>query len=332
MRLITVCVLLFGGVLPASAADAPLATVGGRSITRSEVEARVKPKLLEIENQRYEVMREGLDEIIAEEVFVQEAKARGVTVEVLEEQEVVKKVQAPTEEEIKQIYEENKEALDNAPFETAKPYINDILTQQNEARRKNEFVDQLRVKYKAQVALRPPVVAVTTGGRPSRGGGANAPVTIISFSDYECPFCKRAEGTVEQVLTTYGEKVRFVHRDFPLSFHEHAQQAAEAARCAEAQGKFWEYHRKLFASQDLTAAALKKMAGEVGLDQKKFDECLDKQQFKDAVAKDTADGTNVGVTGTPAFFINGRMLSGAQPFEKFKAIIDEELAAAKPKS
>jgi protein-disulfide isomerase len=332
MRLITVCVLLFGGVLPASAADAPLATVGGRSITRSEVEARVKPKLLEIENQRYEVMREGLDEIIAEEVFVQEAKARGVTVEVLEEQEVVKKVQAPTEEEIKQIYEENKEALDNAPFETAKPYINDILTQQNEARRKNELVDQLRVKYKAQVALRPPVVEVGTGGRPSRGGGANAPVTIISFSDYECPFCKRAEGTVDQVLTTYGDKVRFVHRDFPLSFHEHAQQAAEAARCAEAQGKFWEYHRKLFASQDLTAAALKKMAGEVGLDQKKFDECLDKQQFKDAVAKDTADGTNVGVTGTPAFFINGRMLSGAQPFEKFKAIIDEELAAAKPKS
>jgi protein-disulfide isomerase len=330
--LITIAVLF---ALPAvSAAEAPVATVGNRSITRGEVEGRVKSKLIEVDNQRFEILRDGLDEIIAEEVLKDEANARGVTVEVLEEQEVIKKTPQPTDEQVKQVYDENKDALDNAPFDTAKPYIVELLKQQGAAERKNEFVNELRVKYKVQVALKAPVIEVGTGGRPSRGGGANAPVTIISFSDYECPFCKRAEGTVEKVLTTYGDKVRFVHRDFPLSFHQHAQQAAEAARCAEAQGKFWEYHRKLFASDDLSTVKLKTLAGESGLDQKKFDECLDKQQFKDAVAKDMADGNSVGVNGTPAFFINGRMLSGAQPFEKFKEIIDEELAAQpqKPKS
>jgi protein-disulfide isomerase len=311
-------------------AEPPLATVGGRSITRAEVEARVKPKLVEVENQRYEILRDGIDEIIAEEVIAQEAKARGVTVEALEETEVTKKVPAPRDEDVKQVYEENKEALDNAPFDTAKPYIIELLKQQGTAERKNEFVNQLRVKYKAEVALKPPVVDVGTGGRPSRGGGANAPVTIIAFSDYECPFCKRAEATVEQVMKTYGDKVRLVHRDFPLTIHKHAQQAAEAARCAEAQGKFWEYHGKLFASDDLSTDKLKAMAKDVGLDPKKFDECLDKQQFKDAVAKDVADGNAAGVNGTPAFFINGRVLSGAQPFEKFKEIIDEEIAAAPP--
>jgi len=318
--------------LPAlSLAEAPLATVGGRSITLNEVEVRMKPRLVEIDNQRYEILRDGLDEIIADEVLKQEAKSRGITVEVLEDREIVKKTTAPTEEEIKQVYEENKEALNNAPYETAKPYIIDVLKQQNATVRKGELVDQLRKKYKAQIALRPPVVEVGTGGRAARGG-ANAPVTIISFSDYECPYCKRAETTVEQVITTYGDKVKFVHRDFPLSFHQHAQQAAEAARCAEAQGKFWEYHKKLFASEDLSTAKLKAMAKETGLDQKKFDECLDKQQFKDAVAKDMADGSAVGVSGTPAFFINGRMLSGAQPFDKFQEVIDEELAQPqKPK-
>jgi protein-disulfide isomerase len=332
MRGVVLSAVFIVALATVSLAEAPLATVGGRSITRAEVEARMKPKLVEIENQRYEVLREGLDEIISEEVIKQEAKARGVTVEVLEEQEVVKKASAPTNDEIKQVYEENKEALNNAPFDTAKPYIVDVLKQQNVAERKNEFVNELRTKYKAQVALRAPVVEVGTGGRPSRGGGPNAPVTIIEFSDYECPYCKRATPTVEKVLTTYGDKIRFVHRDFPLSFHQHAQPAAEAARCAEAQGKFWEYNQKLFASEDLSTEKLKAMAKEVGLDPKKFDECVDKQQFKDAVARDQADGSAVGVTGTPAFFINGRMLSGAQPFEKFKEVIDEELAQAqKPK-
>src|SRR5262249_27773904 len=166
---------------------------------------------------------------------------------------------------------------------------------------------------------------VWTGGRAG-GGAEKAPVTIIAFSDYQCPYCKRAHATVEQVMKTYGDKVKLVYRDYPLPFHENARPAALAAACANAQGKFWEFHQKLWGASDLSTANLKAMAGEVGLDQKKFDECLDKQEFKAVIEKDIADGAAVGVTGTPAFFINGRMLSGAQPFEKFKQVIDEELA------
>jgi protein-disulfide isomerase len=135
--------------------------------------------------------------------------------------------------------------------------------------------------------------------------------------------------TVQEVMKTYGDKVRLVHRDFPLPFHPQARPAAEAARCAEAQGKFWEYHSKLFASQDLSTEKLQALATEVGLDRAKFDACVSKQQFNEGIDKDVADGTDAGVTGTPAFFINGRMLSGAQPFEKFKEVIDEELARSK---
>ncbi len=316
----------------ASAAEPPVATVGSRAITNAELEAHVRPKLLEIETQRYEALRDGLDEMIADELIVQEAKGRGVTVEVLEKEEIDAKVAEPTDAMVQQVYDQNKEQLNNAPLDSVKPRIVAYLTQEQAAARRAAFVEQLKGKYKTVISLRPPVVEVATAGRPERGGGADAPITIISFSDYQCPYCKRAEGTVREVLSTYGKKVRFVYRDFPLPFHSQALPAAEAANCANAQGKFWEYHDKLFASEDLATDKLQALATEVGLDRGKFDDCLAKQQFKAAIDKDIADGNNAGVTGTPAFFINGRSLSGAQPLEKFKEVIDQELDRAKKPS
>jgi protein-disulfide isomerase len=330
MRRGVVGIFVFAVATAVSAAEPPVATVGGRAISRADLEAHVKAKLIEIENERYEALRDGLDEMIADELIRQEAKARGMTVEALVQTEIESKVTAPSDAQVQQVYEENKEQLNNAPLDSVKPRIVEYLKQQQGMERQSAFLQELRRKYKTVVTLQPPVVEVGTGGRPERGGGANAPVTIISFSDYECPFCKRAESTVQQVLSTYGDKIRFVHRDFPLSIHAHALPAAEAANCANAQGKFWPYHDKLFASQDLGTEKLQALATEVGLDRAKFDECLAKEQFKPAIDKDIADGGSVGVTGTPAFFINGRALSGAQPFEKFKEVIDEELERAKP--
>jgi protein-disulfide isomerase len=158
-------------------------------------------------------------------------------------------------------------------------------------------------------------------------------VTFVEFSDYECPFCKRAETVVDKVVKAYGDKVRVVFGHYPLPMHPNARPAAEAASCANAQGKFWEYHAKLFENQTaLGADKLKAYAQEVGLDTAKFDECVAKKEFAAAVDKDIAEAGSIGVTGTPAFFINGRMLSGAQPFEKFKEVIDEELANAQTAS
>jgi protein-disulfide isomerase len=311
-----------------AAEDATVATVGDRKIGRTELENHVRAKLIEIDNERYEALHDGLDEMIAEELEKQEAKARGVSVPDLEKQEVTAKTATPTDAEVQKVYDENKGQLGTQTLDQVKPRIVEYLNEQKSEERRAAFIEELKKKHKTTVALRPPIVDVATAGRPERGGGARAPVTIIEFSDYQCPFCKRAEGSIDQVVKTYGDKVRLVFRDYPLPMHPQARPAAEAANCANAQGKFWDYHAKLFANQAaLSEDKLKEYAKDVGLDSAKFDQCLSVKPFKAAIDKDIADGEKVGVTGTPAFFINGRMLSGAQPFEKFKEVIDEELSA-----
>ena len=148
----------------------------------------------------------------------------------------------------------------------------------------------------------------------------------MEFSDFECPFCVRAEEAVKQVMAAYPGKVRLVYRDYPLPFHARAQKASEAALCAGDQGKYWEMHEKLFANQKaLEVGQLKQHAKDLGLTTDKFDKCLDSGEKAKIVDASKKAGEEAGVNGTPAFFINGRPLSGAQPFEKFKEIIDHEL-------
>lgn len=157
-------------------------------------------------------------------------------------------------------------------------------------------------------------------------GNPQAKVTIIEFSDFQCPFCGRAEPTLKQIFETYGDGVKLVYKNYPLPFHEYAQDAAIAALCAKDQGKFWEYHDTLFKNQEsLKITDLKKYASDLGLKTQDFNTCLDSKKYKDQVQADLAEGNRAGVSGTPAFFINGRPLSGAQPFDSFKAVIDEEL-------
>ncbi len=157
-------------------------------------------------------------------------------------------------------------------------------------------------------------------------GPEDAPVLIVSFSDYQCPFCARfALETLPQILEAYEGKVRFVFRDFP--FHTYAQKAAEAAECADDQGQFWAYHDTIFQNQSaLTLDDLKKYAADLGLDTAAFDECLDLGKYEEEVQSDLQAGLGYGVGGTPTFFINGRVMVGAQPFAAFQALIEEELA------
>jgi protein-disulfide isomerase/plastocyanin len=174
-------------------------------------------------------------------------------------------------------------------------------------------------------------VDVSADDDPSKGS-ANAPVTIIEFSDFQCPFCERFyTDTLPQLEEKYIKtgKVKLVYRDFPLeNIHPEARPAAHAAESADEQGKFWEFHDKLFENQaSLGASNYKKWAEELGLDMKKFNDCVDTEKYAGEVSKDLADGSAVGVSGTPAFFVNGKLLSGAQPFSAFQAAIEAELAA-----
>lgn len=183
----------------------------------------------------------------------------------------------------------------------------------------------------AQAAAVDPKVAIQLTADDHVRGNANAPITIVEYSDFECPFCSRAHPTVEQIRSTYGNDVKIVYRHFPLSFHPQAQKAAEASECAADQGKFWEFHDKVFENQTLLSgggvAQLKAWAGELKLNQSKFDTCLDSGSKAQMVQADLAQGTQLGVTGTPAFFVNGQSLVGAQPFSIFQQVIDAELAA-----
>lgn len=176
-------------------------------------------------------------------------------------------------------------------------------------------------------AAGPVDITVTTADHMR--GGKDAKVTIVEYSDFECPFCGAAHPTIQQVMDTYGDQVRLVYRHFPLSFHAQAQKAAEASECAADQGKFWEFHDKMFENQDaLTGgvAQLKKWATELRLNASKFNSCLDSGEKADLVAEQASGGADIGVTGTPGFFINGISVVGAQPFSTFKQVIDAELA------
>jgi len=166
---------------------------------------------------------------------------------------------------------------------------------------------------------------IDVSGRPFRGS-ADAPVTIVEFSDFQCPFCGRAAGTMEQLMSEYPGKIKFVHMNFPLSFHANAQKAAEAFECAADQGKAYEMYDKMFANQNaLSVSDLKRYAQEIGLDTARFDSCLDNGEKAQAVNAQLDLGTRYGVEGTPTFFINGEKVVGAQPIDVFRQAINEAL-------
>jgi len=182
--------------------------------------------------------------------------------------------------------------------------------------------DSIAVPTEAAVVAEPTIVEVSIDDDPWTGG-KNADVVIIEFSDFECPYCARGAEVVDELLDIYGDDIKVVFRDFPLSFHENAHIAAEAAECANEQDMFWEYHDVLFANQGaMDMDSLKTYASELGLDSGEFNECLESRSMSAEVDADFAEGQSYGVRGTPAFFINGQLISGAQPVENFKAVID----------
>jgi protein-disulfide isomerase len=303
-----------------------VATVGDITITRGDLEKAVKAQLIEVDNQRYEILEEGLNNLVSEKLLSLEAQSQGKSLEDFQKEIMSAPVDEPTEETIQKVYDENKEQLGGKSLDEVKGRIVEYLKNQARAQKAQAMLADLRTKHPTSIKLAPPVVEVSDAGRASRGGGADAPITIIAFSDYECPYCKKGEEVIAEVMTTYGNKVRYVHRDYPLPFHKSARKAAETARCAGEQGKFWEVHDALFKSPQLSDEIIVQVATTAGVDKAKLDACLADPKIKAMVDEDMTAGGDVGVSGTPAFFVNGRMLSGAQPIDRFKAIIDAELA------
>jgi protein-disulfide isomerase len=312
-----------------------VAMVGSTPVTLEEVDARALQEPVtsfgsaKLVQALYMARRATIEEIVANRLLDAEAKKRGIDRATLVEQEIASKAPNPTEADIQAWYQANPARVNGAALDQVRAPIKNLLIEQRMDAARSTFVDALKAKTTVTVTLEPPRAEVTDGGRPPRGA-AVAPIELIEFSDFQCPFCQRANPVVEQVLKTYGSKIKFVYRHYPLPNHPNARPAAEAAACAETQGKFWEYHDRLFANPTkLADADLKAHAAALGLDTAQFNTCFENRQQKAGVDKDVADGESVGVTGTPAFFVNGRSIEGAQPFEAFKRVIDEELARKK---
>lgn len=302
-----------------------VAIVDGKEFTEQDLLERVRGELLRLENQLYEVKRKGVEDLIAAHLLEQAAKARSLTAEQLLHQEADSTVGEVTPKEVEAFYAANQARI-KKPLEEVRGQIHQYLQQSKLDEARRVYLKGLREKTQVKVYLRPPIVEVSAAEAPFKGP-KDAPITIVEFSDFQCPFCKRILPVLAQLLEQYAGQVKLAFRDFPLvSIHAQAQQAAEAAHCAGDQGKFWEYHDLLFAKQEaLPTANFAAYAKTLGLDSKAFQACLDSRKFKAKVERDNADGVKAGVSGTPAFFINGRLLSGAQPLEAFKAVIDEEL-------
>lgn len=313
----------------------PVARIGNETITAGDLNTKIKPRLgrmeAEFASNVHGLKSQTLDEMVEQRLIDRKAKAEGLTAEKLVEREVTGKAAAPTQPEMQALYDQAKASgRPLPPFDQVKGEIEKHLRQQKSEVHKKAFMDKLRAETKVETLLPPllaPKVEVAAVG-PSKGDD-KAPITIVEFSDYECPYCSRAEESVKQVMEAYKGKVRVVFRDFPLPFHQNAPKAHEAALCAGDQDKYWDMHGKLFANQQaLGVDKLKGYAKDIGLDTAKFDKCLASGDKGKIIAESKKAGEEAGVSGTPAFFINGRLLSGAQPFEEFKKVIDHELAQA----
>jgi protein-disulfide isomerase len=310
-----------------------VATVGGAPISLGDVdtlalqESAANFGSARLVQALYLARRSALDQIIGNRLLDIEAKARGVDRQALIEQEITNAAGVPTDADVEFWYQSNPSAVQGRPLEQLRVPIKSLLAQQRLDAAQTAFIARLKDKTPVTISLDPPRQEVATEGHPSKGS-ADAPIVLVEFSDFQCPFCQRANPTVEQVLATYGDKIRFVYRHFPLPNHSDARPAAEAAACAQEQGQFWPYHDRLFAeSGKLSDADLKAHAAALGLDAGRFSTCVDGHESKSVVDQDLAEAQALGVTATPTFFINGRELEGAQPLDAFTRVIDEELEA-----
>jgi protein-disulfide isomerase len=310
----------------------PAIRMGDEVITVSELDTWIKDQLFSQETEDgkeakvYEVRAQAAENLVAQRLLEAEAKRLGTDADSLLEAEARKRLTV-TEEEVQRFYDDNKQSFGDRPMEEMKEQIRQHLERRAAPEAARAYVNELRAAANVEVLLDRPRTQVAATG-PSRGP-ADAPVTIIEFSDYQCPFCRRAEPTVKEVLERYEGKIRFGFRHFPLDrIHPQARGASEAAACAGEQGKFWEYHAELFSGDgQLDRPMLDAAAEKTGLDAAAFKACVDERKTQALVEADVKDGEEAGVSGTPAFFINGIPLRGALPFEEFQKVIDDELAA-----
>jgi protein-disulfide isomerase len=303
-----------------------VAEIGGKPITWNELYEVAASDLVAAEAALYEARAQALDGMIVQRVVEAEALKRGTTPEEMVRAEVESAAKPVTDADVSAFYEKNKGQMDGT-LDQMKPQIQQYLEQQRSTDAIRALISRLESEAGVKKFLPSFRVAVSPGDSP-RHGSPDAPIQIVEFSDFQCPYCSQAAETVREVEKRYGDKVSVVYRHFPLPMHAQAHRAAEASQCANDQGGFWAFHDALFADQKAwTDDDLKGYAKSTGLDVKRFNKCLESGQHVATVDDDMAAGHRAGMGGTPGFYINGIVVSGSRPVEEFAEIIDRELAA-----
>ena len=311
---------------PTSAGDKPaVAVVNGDAITEDDLD--IESELTQLEQQAYQVRIKALEEAIGQRLLETEARNQSLSVEELLEQEVGSSVADPTPEEVESFYARNRRAL-RKPLEEMRDQVEQALKLRRRASARKVYVDGLVAKASVEVLLSPPRLPVNLED-VRRRGPADAPVTIVEYSDFQCPYCKKMQPVMQELMAKYEGELSWVFKDLPLTrIHPGAVYAAEAARCAGEQGKFWEYRDALFEAPRVTDEVHPGIVDLLELDPESFEECTSSGRHRGAVEADSLEAQKLGIRGTPAFIINGILLAGARPVEEFTRAIDAELAAA----
>jgi protein-disulfide isomerase len=314
---------------PAAGMPAVLATVDGAPITEDDVRKSAGLEISRLEEQIYQLRKQQVDALVARRLLEAEAARRGQSVEALEQAEITAKVGTVSDKEIDAFIEANKTRI-RGDVTQLRPQIRDFIAEQKADALRTTLVDGLRGAAKVEMRIEPPApfrASVDIAGAPVRGT-ATAPVTIVEYSDFHCPFCRRVQPTLTALLEKYPGQVKLVYKHLPLdSLHPQARRVSEASWCAAKQDKFWAFHDAVYAdsSSDASDATLTRYATTAGLDVAAFTACLAAPETRAAIQRDVAQGEALGLSSTPGFFINGREVRGAQPLEAFVSVIDEEL-------
>lgn len=306
------------------------AVIDGREISLAEVDEHLKEQFIQEflkqpEQRIFEMRETAIRDLVQKHIVANEAAKTGKTAEEVRAS-IDASVAAPTDEDVAAWYEANKARVRGAPLEDVSPAIIELLGKERRAEAQKAFFEPKLEALTWQMAISPPRIELGTT-RLARGAD-DASVTITVFSDYQCPYCVRAEPVLTEVLERYPKDVRVVHRHFPLdSIHPFARPASEAAMCADEQGKFWEYHDGIFArSGKLADGSFAEIAEAVGVESEAFAACLEERRYKDFVEQDFTTGREAGVTGTPSFFLNGIQLTGARDADELSRQVELELA------
>lgn len=316
--------LTAASMLYGQAAQEPLqvvARVSGTDLTLTDLQQDEGGKLLQAEYQYYLNERKALEELIDNRLLRDEASKKSLTLDQLLESEVYKGVKDPTEDQLEVYYE----GMDSQePYQAVREDVLQHIRELRRTKARAAYVDRLRKEAKINVMLMPPSARVNVSKAYTRGS-ENAPVVLVEFADYQCPYCQKVNPQIQQLKKEYGDSLTVIYKDFPLPMHHGSEKAAEASRCAGEQGKFWEYHDVLYYSKLLDVDALKEHARVLKLDGDRFDTCLDSGAEAAAVKKDLDEAKSLGLTGTPSFFVNGHFFSGVVDYAALKDIVNQQL-------